>query len=209
MTASVCCPPWSWLRGNGQFLPLGPSFLSLPRGVCGNVQPPGVSRSKVYSPAASGAAGGGGRPAHGNKSELILSCSSRVLLSTADLQATAHLRTSGREEGGPTVSPLPISMHWGTQQPLWQGVLVGLGNQRQGHWSLCLVSVAATDAVCGVWPAPCFLCAQVAICRRQVIKAVISLNTVINPLEKAPIQLLLQLRNGELPGRLSRSISRL
>lgn len=56
---------------------------------------PEPSRTKVYSQAA------GGLPAHGNKSELILSCSMQVLLSTADPWATAHLGHSGEGGAGP------------------------------------------------------------------------------------------------------------
>lgn len=87
-----------------RFLSPGLSFLSLPHGLCGNLQLPEPSRSKVYSQVA------GGCPAPGNKSELILSCSTQVLLSTAYLQATAHLGRSGRGGGaGLTPSPLPGS----------------------------------------------------------------------------------------------------
>lgn len=82
---------------------------------------------------------------------------------------------------------------------LGPGLLLGQGNKRKGPWLLSLISVPATDSLCSLGPATCLLCAQFAICGRQVIKAVISLDTVINSLEKEPIQLLVQLGNGETP----------
>lgn len=166
-----------------KFLSPGFSFRSLPHGASGNLQLPEPSRSKVYSQVA------GERPAPGNKSELLLSCSMQVLLSTADLQATVHLGSSG---GGRVGLSAP-----GNWQLLGQGLL--LGNKRKGHWLLSLISVPATDSLGSLGPATCLLCAQFAICGRQVIKAVISLDPVINSLEEEPIQLLVQLRNGETP----------
>lgn len=79
------------------------------------------------------------------------------------------------------------------------GLLLGQGNKRKGPWLLSLISVPATDSLCSLGPATCLLCAQFAVCGRQDIKAVISLDTVINSLEKEPIQLLVPLGNGETP----------
>ena len=91
-TASKRYCLWTWLQ-RGKFLSPGLSFLSLPHGVCGNLKLPEPRRSKVYSQVV------GGRPAPGNKSELILSCGRQVLPSTAYLQATAHLGRSGEGRG--------------------------------------------------------------------------------------------------------------
>lgn len=124
-----------------------------PHGVCGNLQVQEPSRSKVYSQAA------GGCPAHGNKSKLMLSCSTQVPLSTADLRATAHLGSSGGVGVGDCVTPahLIASEKW---LLLWWGLLLGQGNQRKGHWLLSLISVPATDSLWGFGPAPCLVCAQ-------------------------------------------------
>lgn len=158
-----------------------------PWSLCRNMQLPEPSRSKVYGQVA------WGRPAPGNKSELILSCSMQVLLSTADPQATAHLGSSvGRVGAGLTPTPLPGSV---CQElaAAWAGL--ASWQPKEGLLVAQLISVPATDSLCSLGPATCLLCAQFAICGRQVIKAVISLDTVINSLEKEPIQLLVQLRN--------------
>lgn len=75
----------------------------------------------------------------------------------------------------------------GNQQRLRQGLPLGPNNRRKGHCSLCRISIPFTATRCGFRPATCLLCAQFAICRRQVIQAVISLSTGISSLEKVPI----------------------
>lgn len=112
-----------------------------PHGVCGNLQLQEPSRSKVYSQAA------GGCPAHGNKRELMLSCSTQVLLSTADLRAAAHLGSLGGAGVGDCVTPahLIASETW---LLLWWGLPLGQGNQRRATgYSALFPSLPLTHSV--------------------------------------------------------------
>lgn len=111
----------------------------------------------------------------------------RVLLSAADPQPTA-LRAPGKG-GWRTAPPGHLCPPHGTRGPAAAPAGVASWPRRQKEGPLLTLPHFRPHHRHTLWfsASPCLLCAQCAICRRQVIKAVISLSTGISSLEKVPI----------------------